>query len=264
MAPDTVLWLSASLSEAAVILLLIYRRIWRNFPVFFTYSVWTLAASMGIYAVSRNLSSSAYLNTYLVDTIVDSALLFSVLVELAWSLLRPIRASLSRGVLVVIAIGTMVMGAAIWPFTSIPGNSSNLSRELITVLQLQQAVTILEIIFFLAFVALTQVLSIGWKDRELQIATGLGFTSLVGVAVTILHQQPAFRLQYNRLNQLAVAAYLCSLLYWVVSFSQKEELRREFTPQMQSMLLAVAGAARATRIGLADSTTGTKRNDGDR
>lgn len=263
MSLDTILWFVASLAQALVILLLVYRRVWRNFPIFFAYSVWTLAASIGVYTISRNFSSSIYLTTYLAEIIIDSILLFSVLVELAWSLLRPIRASLSRGVLAAIAVLILAIGAAVWPFATVP-NTAYLSRQWRILLHLQQTVSILEIVTFLAFVGCTQLLSIGWRDRELQIATGLGFTSIVELAVTVLHQQPAFRPEFNLLNQVAVGAYICSLFYWVVSFAQKEEQRREFTPQMQSMLLAVAGAARATRMGLTDSSTGTERTKADR
>lgn len=258
MSLDKVLWFSTSLTDAVVIALLFYRRVWRNFPAFFLYAVWGLASSLGVYVISRHVSASAYLTTYLAEITIDSALLFSVLVELAWSLLRPIRASLSRGVLVAIAGLVFVIGAAIWPFTTVPG-TARLSREWIILLHLQQTVSILQIIFFLAFVGSTQLLSIGWRDRELQIATGLGFTSIVGLAVTVLHQQPAFRPEFELFNQIAIAAYLCSLSYWVVSFAQKEEQRREFTPEMQTMLLAVAGAARATRMGLAESGTRTEQ-----
>lgn len=240
------------MTDAVVIGLLFYRRVWRNFPAFVIYAVWGLASSLGVYAISRNFSSSTYLTTYLAEISIDSVLLFSVLVELAWSLLRPIRASLSRGVIVAIAGIILAIGAVIWPFTTVPG-TARLSREWIILLHLQQTVSILQIVFFLAFVGSTQLLSIGWRDRELQIATGLGFTSIVGLAVTVLHQQSAFRPEFKLFNQIAIAAYLLSLFYWAVSFAQKEEQRREFTPEMQSMLLAVAGAARATRMGLANS-----------
>lgn len=257
---DTILWLSASVAQAAVVVLLFYRRVRLNFPIFTAYSVWTLAAGVGFFAISRNSWTSGYLTAYLADLIVDSILLFSVLVELAWSLLRPIRASLSKKVLWVIGAVIFILGAAIWPFSVIPG-ATNLSGELVFLLRLQQTVSILEVVVFLTFVASTQVLSIGWRDRELQIATGLGFASLVDLAVTVLHAQPAFRLQYNLLNQFGIGAYVCSLLYWTVSFAQQEEQRREFTPQMQSMLLAVAGAARATRMALSDSETGSQRKN---
>ena len=43
--------------------------------------------------------------------------------------------------------------------------------------QLQHTVSILRILFFLVLAGGSQLLSIGWRDRELQVATGLGFYS---------------------------------------------------------------------------------------
>lgn len=60
------------------------------------------------------------------------------------------------------------------------------------------------------------------------------------------------------------AGYVCCLLYWAVAFAQKEAERREFTPQMQKFLLAVAGAARSARVGFDDSQGGKPRNPNDR
>jgi hypothetical protein len=124
-------------------------------------------------------------------------------------------------------------------------------------------VSILRILFFLVLAAGSQLLSIGWRDRELQVATGLGFYSLVSVTVVVLEAHETTESQVYHLNQLIVAGFLCSLLYWLVSFAQKEAERREFTPQMQNFLLAVAGAARSTRVALTDSRSGDagKRKD---
>ena len=44
----------------------------------------------------------------------------------------------------------------------------------------------------------------------------------------------------------------------------EEAERREFTPQMQKFLLAVAGAARSARVGFDDSQGGKPRNPNDR
>lgn len=259
MSLDTILWFSSTFVEAVVIGLLFYRRVWRNFPVFTIYSIWALVSSVGAFAIFRNFSASIYVTSYLAEITIDSILIFSVLVELAWSLLRPIRASLSRSVLVIIAGLIISLGAIIWPFATVAA-SGNASSQLGILLHLQQTLSILQIVIFLAFVASTQLLSIGWRDRELQIATGFGFTSLVGLVMAVLHEQPAFHSQYNHLNQLGVASALCSLLYWTFSFAQKEEQRREFTPQMQSMLLAVAGAAHATRVAMVESGAGRALN----
>jgi hypothetical protein len=59
--------------------------------------------------------------------------------------------------------------------------------------------------------------------------------------------------QVLQLNQFVVASYIVSLVYWAFSFAQQEAERREFTPQMRSFLLAVAGAARSTRVSLTGS-----------
>jgi hypothetical protein len=252
MSLDNALSLVGILAEAAVIGLLVYRRVWRVLPVFCVYCAWILISNTWLYLIFRYFPA-LYLTAYLTETVVESALEIGVLVELAWSVLRPFRASLPRGGLVVVCGLVLALGAAIWPFAVIPG-FGNLPPEFHVLMRLRQTTSILRILFFLAMAGGSQLLSIGWRDRELQVATGLGFYSLVSLAVATMHSHLASTSQYAHLNQVEVAAYLCSLLFWVFSFSQQEAARREFSPQMQGFLRAVAGTARATRVALADST----------
>jgi hypothetical protein len=113
----------------------------------------------------------------------------------------------------------------------------------------------LRILFFLILAACSQWLSIGWRDRELQIATGFGFFSLASLFVSFLHMnQGATTTPYHTAELMLTACYDCSIFYWIISFAQKVPERREFTPQMQNFLLAVAGSARNTRIALTDSS----------
>ena len=151
------------------------------------------------------------------------------------------------------------VGAAVWPLVGVHGLASYPAawRNLV---DLQQTTSILRILFFLALAGCSQLLSIGWRDRELQIATGLGFYSLVNVAVDIMRQHQGMGPRYGILNQVVAAGYLCSMAYWVFSFAQKEAERREFTPQMQSFLMAVAGSARSTRLALTESAIQRNRD----
>jgi hypothetical protein len=252
MSLDNILWLTGIVAEAAVIALLIYRRVWRTLPVFCIFCAWTLLSSAGAYIVFRFFRPS-YSTAYLVEVIVTSALEFGVLIEIAWSVLRPMRASLPRSTLVVIGVVVVAAGAAIWPFSSIH-ELAGLSPVMRNLIRLEQTTSILRILFFLALAGSSQLLSIGWRDRELQVATGLGFYSFVSLAVEMLHfHQAVIGPSYLHLQQVVVACSIGSLLYWVFSFAQKEAERRAFTPQMQHLLLAVAGTARNTRIALADS-----------
>ncbi|MGA2672744.1 MAG: hypothetical protein ABSE99_05900 [Terracidiphilus sp.] len=262
MSLDNAFWLTGVVIETAVLGLLLYRRVWQVLPIFCLYCAWDLLGNAGLYAIFRFFPGS-YLTAYLVETIVDSVLEFGVLVELAWSVLRPFRASLPRGSLLVVSGLIVAIGAAIWPFAVIPG-FGNLPPEFHLLMRLQQTTSILRILLFLALAGFSQLLSIGWRNRELQVATGLGFYSFVSLAVAMLHTHQAMGPLYNHLQQIVVAASLCSLLYWVFSFAQKEAERREFSPQMQNLLLAVAGAARSTRMALTDSTSDKERKPGKR
>ncbi len=259
MSLDNTLWLGYIVIEAVVFGLLIYKRVWRTLPVFSIYIIWDLISNVGGF-ISQQIAPSSYNPvTYFIQTIIDSTLQFGILVELMWSVLRPVRASLSRWTLPAIAAVILLMGAAIWPFAILPGlaDTSALGRQ---IGHLQQTVTILRILFFLGLAACSQLLSMGFRDRELQVASGLGFYSLVSLGTAMLSARDANTHQYKHLNQFVIASFLCSLLYWVYALLQKEAKRREFTPQMENLLLAVAGAARANRSALRDAPVTKNRN----
>jgi hypothetical protein len=252
------IWLASVLTELLVLVLLFYRRVWRTLPIFCTYCVWDLSANLAMMWIARFAPGLAF-HFELVATIADSVFLFCVLVELAWSVLRPLRASLSRSSLVLVALLILVAGAAIWPFAALHGIVS--SREGLLYMQLQQTTAILRILFFLILAGGSQLLSIGWRDRELQVATGLGLYSIVSLTVAVMQTHQTTVAQYFSLTVAASASNVGCLLYWAYSFAQQEAARREFTPQMQSFLLAIAGAARSSRIDL-ENSTGKKRPDG--
>jgi hypothetical protein len=263
MSLDNTLWLAGILTEAFVVGLLFYRRVWRLLPLFCIYCVWDVLSNTEGFASAYlfDPNSPNYLTTYLIQTAIDSVLQFCVLVELAWSVLRPVRSLLPRYTLVGLSAIVLLIGAAIWPFSAVTGNAQ-LPSDAQLVVHLQQTAAILRILLFLGMAGCSQLLSIGWRDRELQVATGLGFYSLVSLGAAFLssHQQTAH--QFGHVNQFVIGSFLCALFYWVFSFAQKEAERREFTPQMQNLLLAVAGVARAERTALrANSRTGTEQRE---
>jgi hypothetical protein len=239
--------------EVAVLGLLLYRRAWRTLPFFCIFCIWQFTSDIGDYVILHYFPSR-YLTAYLVDTIITSTLQFCVLVEVAWSVFRPFRSSLPRHTVLVLGILVAAAGAAIWLFV---GSSAivhiHAPLEWRLLLHLKQTVTILRIVFFLLLASFSHLLSIGWRDRELQVTTGLGFYSLAALTVSVLQSQQGIGAHYRQLDQLVVATYICSLLYWIFCFAQKEAERREFSPQMQGLLLAVAGSARSTRVALAGS-----------
>ena len=252
MSLDKAVWYACIAGEAIAVALLLYRRIFRNLPVFCLFLVWTILSDLTMMVVSSNLAAQdrlLYMRIYMVEISLDFCMQFAVLVELAWSVLRPIRAALPRGAILVIAALFLLAGAAVWPIAgklALPGET----HQWHNLMQLEQAFSILRVLFVLLLAGFSQLLAIGWRDRELQIATGLGFYSLMSLGAAILHTHHLSVEMYHRASQITSASYFCSLVFWVVSFVQKEAPRHEFAPRMESFLLAVSGAARANRMTL--------------
>jgi hypothetical protein len=246
------IWLAGSVTELLVICLLFYRHVWRTLPLFCLYCIWDLVDNLALMGLARFAPNHAF-DAQFTATIIDSIFLFCVLVELAWSVLRPIRASLSRSSLILVGLLILVAGVAIWPFAALQSLSHAVSHEGLLYVQLQQTIAILRILFFLVLAGGSQLLSIGWRDRELQVATGFGLYSIVSLTIAVMQTHQTTASQWFDLALAGFAGYIGCLLYWAVSFAQREAERREFTPQMQKILLAVAGAARSARVGIRDS-----------
>lgn len=250
-------------AEAVVVGLLLYRRVGRRLPLFLVYCISSLIIDCASLALSVFSHSGYGINFYLAESALDFALQFCVLVELAWSVLQPVRRFLSPRALMLIAALILAVGATIWPFAGL----SSITAPSVTwhvMMQLQQTVSIVRVLFFLVLAASSQVLSLGWRDRELQVATGFGFYSLVSIGVAVINTHQSTADQFRNLYVFVVAGFLISLLYWIFCFAQKEPARRQFTPQIQHSLLALAESAHVMRKTLSDpdAREGKNKQDG--
>jgi hypothetical protein len=247
--------------ELVVFILLVWRKTYRTLPVFFAYLLWNIIADSAQFALSRTALKDS-IAVYSVQLAIDSLFQFGVLFELSRSVFRPAAKLLPKWFPFALGLLIIAVTAALWPLASAK-NVPNLKPTDLMLLHLQQSIGILRVLFFLVLAGSSQLLSLNWRDRELQIATGLGIFSMVSVTVAFLHTRPSLRDWYSPMDQIVATSYFCSLLYWVFCFAQREAERREFTPQMQNLLLAMAGTARTTRVAITESRAANKdRNPG--
>lgn len=242
--------------EAVLVGLLFFRRIYKTLPLFSSYLVWSFVSDLGGYLLIRQFQGAG-LRIYLASAIIDSVFMFCVLIEVSMSVLKPIRAWLPGWAFLAIGLLIALVGGLLWQLVDFPGFPGDYQ----TIGHLQLTVSAVRILFFLVLACFSQLLSIGWRDRELQIATGFGFYAIASLSVALLQLHmnqgagtPELKEQYNLLEAVVGASYDCSLIYWAVCFAQKVPERREFTPQMQKFLLAVAGNARTTRMAMTSSS----------
>jgi hypothetical protein len=247
---DQALWYACILGEIGVVATLANRKIYKTLPVFCAYMAWTIVGDV-IGLIGVHISAERYLDLYRFVTPVDSLLQFGVVLEIASSVLRPYRQFLRRGTMFGVALLIALIGCAVWPlagFTAL----GRLPAPFGMLYHFLHTASILRILVFVVLASCSQLLGIGWRDRELQIATGLGLYSLVGFAVAVLETQVAATAKFHIMTRFVAASYLCSLIYWIACFRQQEAPRQEFSPRMQSMLMRVAGAAQANRLSLED------------
>jgi hypothetical protein len=253
---DTAFLIAGIVAEITVVAFMLRRKVYKTLPIFFSYIVWSLITdSLNSFVLSR-YSQDAYNRIYFYTVVPDALLQFSVLIELAWSVLRPSRGILPRGTIFLLIFLVALAGLATWPLSAMimPANSSpNASAHALLFTHFQQTIAILRVVCFLVMAGFSQILSIGWKDRELQVATGLGFFSIISLMVTVIQShQLILPPLYIQLNRVVMISYLGTLSYWIMSFATKEQERKEFSPQMQSFLVLMGGGARAGRIALGD------------
>ena len=238
-------------AEAVLVLLLVRTRAFKVLPAFFIYICWSLLSDVLLYEL-RAVPAKIYYPVYEAQMVTDATLMFAVLVELGWSVLRPIRSSLPKHSWIGLAVVILLAGLVLWPVAGMafPSHLGSAGQFFV---RLQQVPAILRVVIFFGLAGFSQVIGIGWRNRELQVATGLGFYSILSLAVTVFHtHQSVLSQQYHWLDELGSAGYLCALVYWVAAFATKEAERQNFSPQMANFLLLIGGTAKAGRVALAD------------
>ena len=242
------IWLVGVIAEAAFVALLVHRRAYRLLPVFSIYVLWGLVSDVALYFL-RTRFPSHYIDSYIIEASLDSTLQYGILVELAWSVLRPYRETLPRGIVLKISLIVAGLALAAWPLTSLQ-TAASFSPKFYFIARLAQTFAVLRILYFVALAAGSHLLSLSWRDRELQVATGLGIYSIASLAGSMLHTHQNFGPAYRIVDLVVAISYLCSLGYWLGSFAQQDAPRREFSPAMNRILLAVAGSAQAQRTNI--------------
>ena len=230
----------------------VWRRTYRSLPVFFLYVVWGMVGD-SIVLILRTLMHSQNLYPFVVETYFDSLFQYLVLIELAWSVLRPIHRLLPKGFLLGISLIVAAAAVLAWPLSGIK-ETLDYPRQLLIAFHAQRSFAILRILSFLALACCSQFLRIGWRDRELQVATGLGFYSLVSLAGTMVDSHQLFGWQYFYVDVSIACSYLLSLVYWIYCFAEQEAARREMTPEMHNLLLRMADVLRKERAKLSEPT----------
>jgi hypothetical protein len=244
------------LLQASLCIVIFRKGLARLYPIFVIYLLLNLAEdALGL---SWNLSSDAYRRYYFVATILDYVLQLLIVFEIGKNVLSPAKRSIpfpiARVTTIAILICTLIAASFSPQVQSLgTGNLVQLS------LRVTLGLAVLKLLLFAALAGFAQVLGIGWKSHVLQLATGLAFYAGVSLLIQIASSHVSstdtdmYISHFGSLMRIQSAAYNITLAFWIWAFSRNEAPRKDFTPQMQEVLVTIAGAAKRTRLAVTRS-----------
>lgn len=209
--------------ELTLVAIAIKIRLLRTHPAFFVYLCWSLLSDL-FFGLGRSyrspLSTSVYIRLYEIETLIDTAIILAVLTELAALIFRPVLQPTHRNYRFAITASIALLGLPLWSLAAF-GVPAALSPPSQLFVRLQLTVALLRVVTLAGIAALSVFLSLGWRNRELQIATGLFFYSLIALAISLAHSHQPAGAQYHLLDLLSSIGYLGMLGYWIASFGRR-------------------------------------------
>ena len=250
---DTALWLAGIAGEALLVFILLARRSYRTFPLFFSWVAFVLLLEPTFYWLINHSSASTYYRVFFVLNFPQYLLETGVLVEIALNILSPVKKILPRNLMLGFAVAVLVI-AGVGFLAAAHINAATLSDpRSFTVVNTTMA--ILRLAIFILIAASSQLLGLSWKNHVLQLASGLAFYSVVALIVELAHSHlragRSYYATYVALDHLRIGGYLCALYFWCYVFAKKEAPRKDFSPQMAKILVSLSGSTKRQRAVLA-------------
>lgn len=205
------LWVAPHALQIVVVIVMMGRGLWREFPLFFAYTVWQVLEEGTLFILDHSAAVSGYQYwcVHSVGRAIDVGLRFAIIFEIFSSTFRnyPGLKHLCR----MLFRGAIVVLLGLFPF---------LSR--IHVVDL--SVSIMQSGLLILLLGLSSYFGLSWRSLAYGIAVGLGIFSSVHLATeaTRVWTGPVAGYAFDFVT---MAAYHCSVVIWLVYLLAPEMAR---------------------------------------
>jgi len=234
---DNLLWAATFVGHVALVLVLIIRGRWKNFPVFTIWMGSDVLRTVMLYWIYRHGSHSLYARVYWSAAVLDFVLQIALVVEITRIVLRPTGTwvrDARKLFLLLGGTGLCVAALLAWG-VSPPGLSA---KDVWAVrCSLFASLVTCELVIFMAFSATR--LGLGWRNHVMALAQGLGLWLLVAVAVDGIQSYLGAAQSFATLDHLRISVYCVALGYWIVQFWRPEPARSPISAELQKHILAL-------------------------
>ncbi len=222
----------------AVVVLMVYRRLYKEFSFFFVYLLVVLAGDivrrLFVYGLYKK-----YFYAYWITEGINVLLGFFVLYEVF------LIATFPRFRVILVyrrlfpVIGILVLALTVWMFLGAPAKGPH---ELVVLIgRFTLALNFCQVAVMMFFGVLILYMSREWRRYEMGIATGFGVNAAVKLLVTALRANSYY--SSTKIDQLPTISYLVAIAIWLFYLSKRdpEPERVEMTEELVHEVDRVCG-----------------------
>jgi len=214
--------------------ILIFRRRWREFPVFTIYMGFETVQNPTLYLIFQHGSSGLYKEVYWSSVLIEFVLELGIISEIARIVLRPTGTWVHDARKQFIFWGALgILIAATLPFLVTPPAATLLHR-----LEVRgDLFTSLVICELIAVVTRTSKnLGLGWRNHVMALGNGWTAWAVAAILVDGLHSYFGAERYFAELEHARMVVYLAVLGYWTVQFWLQEPARQPISPQLSAYI----------------------------
>lgn len=232
---DEALWAASFAGNAALFAVLLYRRRWKDFPVFTCWIFYEIVLTIVLFAIYRLATPHLYAVVYWGADGLDFLIQLAVVFEIARIVLRPtgtwLRDARTRFLLgssLALAFAVAIV------FLVHPSAPSHLGVWAIRG-NLFTSLVICEM--YLAMIFSANRLGLQWRNHVMGLGQALSLWAVISFFVDALHTLLGWRTDYVMLENMRSSAWLVATIIWTVVFWMPEPERLPLSPAMQKYLI---------------------------
>jgi hypothetical protein len=235
---DNALWAASLIGHVALVLILVWRRKLREFPVFSAFIAFSALRTILLFFVYRFGSNHQYFLAYWITGGANYLFQVGLIVEIARNVLRPTGRwvlEARKSFLIWAAVGLGV--AAIMAYELGPSQSKGLELwdTRITVFT-----ALMTSGLFLAMMTAANRLGLRWRSQVYAVGQGLFLWSSIALLGDVAHTALGWNREFVVLDHVRMFAYLAVVVFWGITFWFPEKERAELSPEIRAYLVAAA------------------------
>jgi hypothetical protein len=206
-----VLWISHPVLELLLAMALLWRKLYRKFPIFFSFVVFQLVHFAVLFPIHQYGSYSLYFYSYWIGATVGLIFSFLVIHEIFVDVFRPYHMLRDLGtVLFKWAALVMVIVALV---VAVSASSTGQYPLILALFTMQRCVRVIQCGLILFLMIFSNYLAVSWKQPSFGIALGMGM--LAGTQLTVNALYSGSKISAAAFVLANMALYCCPILVWL-------------------------------------------------